>query len=233
MEFKRSREAYAYPAVGLRGTVAQHSHTEFGTSSQLDEHHHQLLRSTQDERVLMGYLSILYWGHYAGSDGHTNGSRALSKVQTAINGSNFLHLSQPRRRRGLVDFNPGEAVCLIRQAIRLVDAGHFGDGVRVLCGLPQLQFAFASKVVAFLAPNTCGVIDSVIARKYPQYGFKLRGGYVSVVNENFQLYQRYCTALSATASKRNEMGDDTRWRDRDGQAFPWRAVDVERAMYSN
>jgi hypothetical protein len=232
MEFKKSREAYAYPTVGLRGTVAQHAHTAFATSSQLDHYHHQLLRSNEDDCVLMGYLSVLYWGHYSGSNGRTNAARALSKVRTAINGANFLHRGQPRRRRGLVDFAPGEAVGLIRQAIRLVDAGDFAGAIRVLCELPQLQFAFASKVVAFLAPDKCGVIDSVIARKFTQYGFKLRAGYVSLVKENFEHYQRYCIALSTNASQRNEKGEGSYWRDRNGQAFPWRAIDVERAMYS-
>lgn len=231
MELKVNREAYSYPSVGLTGTVGHHMHVEFNTSSKLDEHHHQLLRSTQDEQSLLGYLSVLYWGHYASSKGRTNRARALSKVQTAINGSSFLRLGETRRRRGLVDFDPGEAVRLLREATSLVDSGRFGEAVRVLCALPQLQFAFASKVVAFLAPSTCGVIDSVIAQKHPIFGFKLNGKYVSIATENFQRYQTYCGMLLAKAETLNELGTEAHWTDRDGQTYPWRALDVERAFY--
>ncbi|WP_411379077.1 hypothetical protein [Pseudomonas sp. MPB26] len=231
MEPKESREAYSYPFVGLAGTVSQHMHIEFSTSSELDRYHHQLLRSTLDEQLLLGYLSVLYWGHYATSKGNTNRARALSKVQTAINGSSFLRLGEIRRRRGLVDFAPDEAVRLLREAASLVDSGQYGEAVRNLCSLPQLQFAFASKIVAFLAPIKCGVIDSVISRKYPIFGFKLNGKYVSTSTENFQHYQTYCSMLSARAELLNELGPKAHWADRDGQTYPWRALDVERSLY--
>lgn len=232
MELKRNREAYSYPPVGLTGTIGRHVHIEFNASSQLDEHHGQMLRSTQDEQVLLGYLSVLYWGHYSTSTGRTNSARALSKVQAAVNGSNYIRLGVACRRRGLIDFTPSEAVRLLREATRLVDLGRFGEAVRVLCALPQLQFAFASKVVAFLAPSTCGVIDSVVAQKQPAFGFKLQGRYVSAVNENFRHYEVYCDCLAETAATLNQLGKEARWVDRDGRSYPWRAVDVERAMYS-
>lgn len=231
MKFKEHREAYSYPFVALTGTIGHHSHIEFNTSSELDTYHHQLLRSTQDEQSVLGYLSVLYWGHYATSKGTRNRNRALSKVQTAINGSSFIRKGVNSRRRGLVDLPPHQAARLIREAITLVDSARYGEAIRVLCALPQLKFAFASKIVAFVSPSTCGVIDSVIAEKNPEFGFKLSGKYVSTALENFQHYEKYCAFLLAKAEALNELGTAAHWVDRDGQSYPWRALDVERAFY--
>lgn len=231
MKFKEHREAYSYPFVALTGTIGQHSCVEFNTSSKLDAYHHQLLRSPQDEQSVLGYLSVLYWGHYATSNGIANHNRALSKVQTAINGSSFIRKGVNIRRRGLVDLPPHQAVQLIREAITLVDSARYGEAIRVLCTLPQVKFAFASKIVAFISPSTCGVIDSVIAKKNPEFGFKLSGKYVSAVLENFQNYERYCALLLEKAEALNEFGPAAHWVDRDGQSHPWRVLDVERAFY--
>ncbi|EGH29587.1 MULTISPECIES: hypothetical protein [Pseudomonas syringae group] len=231
MKSKEHREAYSYPFVGLTGTVGQHSHIEFNTSSELDAYHHQLLRSTQNEQSVLGYLSVLYWGHYATSKGATNRNRALSKVQGAIKGSSFVRKGVNSRRRGLVDLPHDQAVRLIREAITLVDSARYGEAISVLCALPQLKFAFASKIVAFLSPSTCGVIDSVIAKKNPEFGFKMSGKYVSTASENFQHYEKYCALLFAKAEALNDLGASARWVDRDGRSYPWRALDVERAFY--
>ncbi|NNJ18978.1 hypothetical protein CSV86_029665 [Pseudomonas putida CSV86] len=231
MKFKEHREAYSYPFVALTGTLGQHNHIEFDTSSELDAYHHQLLRSTRDEQSVLGYLSVLYWGHYSTSKGTTNRNRALSKVQAAIYGSNIIRKGVKSRRRGLVDLPPGQAARLIREAITLVDSARYGEAIRVLCALPQLKFAFASKILAFVSPSTCGVIDSVIAEKNPEFGFKLSGKYVSTVLQNFQHYEKYCALLLAKAKALNELGTAAHWVDRDGQSHSWRALDVERAFY--
>jgi len=219
MKFKKHREAYSYPFVALAGTIGQHSHIEFDTSSELDAYHHQLLRSTQDEQSVLGYLSVLYWGHYATSKGTTNPNRALSKVQTAINGSCFIRKGMSSRRRGLVDLPSDQTVQLIREAITLVDSAQYGEAIRVLCALPQLKFAFASKIVAFVSPSTCGVIDSVIAEKNPEFGFELSGKYVNTTLKNFQYYERYCALLRAKAEVLNQQGTAMHWVDRDGQTY--------------
>jgi hypothetical protein len=218
--------------VGLCGTLASYQELAFDTSSKLEAHHARLLCSAVDDEVLLGYLSTLYWGHYAGAAGRTNANRALSKVQLALVGSSFERNGKVCQRPGINHFGSGKAVALIRDAKSLLDDHQYGEAVRRLCALPQLGFAFASKVVAFLAPDTCGVIDSVIAEKHPKFGFRLRGGYVSDVKENFTRYQDYCQALRSEAENQNQLGESAYWQERNGELRAWRAVDIERALYS-
>ncbi|MFJ2982364.1 MULTISPECIES: hypothetical protein [unclassified Pseudomonas] len=232
MNFKQKRDAYAYPMVGLSGTVASYHEVAFDTSSKLEAHHARLLCSAEDDEVLLGYLSTLFWGHYAGAAGRTTANRALSRVQLALVGSSFERNGKTCQRPGINHFGRGKAVALIRKAKRLLDERQYGEGVKLLCDLPQLGFAFASKVAAFLAPETCGVIDSVIAEKHPHYGFKLRAGYVSDVKENVARYQAYCQALCSEADKQNQLGKSAYWQERNGELRAWRAVDIERALYS-
>ncbi|MFJ4131316.1 hypothetical protein [Pseudomonas cyclaminis] len=232
MNFKQKRDAYAYPMVGLCGTLALHREVAFNTSSKLEAHHAGLMCSAVDDEVLLGYLSTLYWGHYAGAAGRTTANRALSRVQLALVGSSFVRYEKVCQRPGINHFGRGKAVALIRDAKRLLDDHQYGEAVKLLCALPQLGFAFASKVAAFLAPDTCGVIDSVIAEKHPNFGFKLRGGYVSDVKENVARYQAYCQALCIEAEKQNQLGESAYWKERNGELRAWRAVDIERALYS-
>jgi len=100
-----------------------------------------------------------------------------------------------------------------------------------LTELPGLQFAFASKVVAFLRPETCGVIDSIIAGKFNKFGFALAGKYVRNSRENGNRYDAYCDFLTNTAAGLNAQGEHLKWTDRDGARHEWRAIDIERAMY--
>jgi hypothetical protein len=105
--------------------------------------------------------------------------------------------------------------------------------VKLLCScLPQLGPVFASKVCAFLAPAKCGVIDSIIASKYPQFGFSIDSkGYVKGTATNIRHYDSYCAFLRDQAQDLNRAGDDFLWKDRDNTSQRWRAVDVERAIF--
>ncbi|WP_045123014.1 hypothetical protein [Pseudomonas sp. GM80] len=232
MDFKRGRDSYAYPCVGLAMEEGTRAFVSFPTTMKLDEYHRTLLRSKQDEKALLGYLSVLYWGHYSGAAGIVKANRALAKTTLAVDGRDYVRKGRRQKIRGLVDFQPGEAVAVIRCAVDEIDAGQFGKGVKTLCALPQLQFAFASKLAAFIAPDKCGVIDSVIVENNPSLGFALSGGYISGAKGNYSLYQKYCEQLQGTASSLNEQGETARWLDRDGQTYAWRAIDVERAMYA-
>ncbi|QXH49834.1 hypothetical protein KSS94_18030 [Pseudomonas fakonensis] len=232
MDLKKYRDAYVYPMVGLGGCLSAPRPLAFTTSHALEAHHARLLGSDQDEEVLMGYLSTLYWGHYSGTNGKHNPGRALAKVGAAVNGYLIQRNGQTYRAKGLADFGHNNAATVIREAKRLLVAHLYGQAISTLNALPQLGVAFASKVAAFLAPHTCAVIDSVIATKYPVYDFRLRGKYVSNAKSNFECYQHYCLTLIAQAQAQNALGQSAHWRDHDGTLYRWRAVDVERALYS-
>ena len=232
MDYKQDREGYMYPCVGLKNEDGARAPIAFSTTTKLDEYHRNLLRSKVDDECLLGFLSVLYWGHYSGASGVIKSDRAFSKVTLAMNGKGYTRKGQHQRIRGLVDYPLGRAVALLRCAVSEIDQGMLGQSIYTLCALPQIQFAFASKIAAFISPEKCGVIDSVIVEKMPSLGFALRDGYITNVKGNFPLYQSYCEYLQKTALSLSQQGDAKRWLDRDGTPNAWRAIDVERAMYT-
>jgi hypothetical protein len=226
------RNQYSYPAVGLGGSIARSVQRKFASLTAMENHHRTLLRSEDDARAVLGYLSVLYWGHYSGQRQRSLGPRALSRVRLAKEGADRRRNGHVERIRGVADLGVPVVAAKIRRAVGLVDTGQYGEALKALSYLPQLNFAFASKVCAFILPERCGVIDSVIAAAYPHLGFERDpGGYVRNNKTNADRYTKYCEFLAAEASKLNAKGHDFRWRDLDGAMRLWRAVDVERAMY--
>lgn len=231
-EYLARRNSYAYPAVRLDGSCAVFRGRDFRSLKALEDYHQTLLRSTGDERAVFGYLSVLYWGHYSGQDKVARSERALGKVRLAKAGSDRKRNGRHERMRGVDDIGITAAAEHLRSAAARVDAGLYGEALKTLCELPGLQFAFGSKVAAFLSPENCGVIDSIIAEKYPQFGFAVNAdGYIRKNNPNAGRYTKYCELLAETAASLNAGGDDMKWTDFDKTRHSWRAVDVERAMY--
>lgn len=229
-QFLMARNAYGYPAVALNDAF---EHLDFSTTRDLEEHHYNLLRSANDKKAILGYLSVVYWGHYSGKNGIPRGSRALARVRLAHFGAFRLRNGSRERINGVEDIGLAACAQLIGRAAIHVDAGRCGEALRTLCDLPGLQFAFASKVVAFLLPDRCGVIDSVIAEKCPGLGFVVdRNGYIRNNGRNANAYETYCATLVEKALALNALGEKFQWTDRDGKKYSWRAIDVERAIYS-
>lgn len=231
-EYLTFRNSYAYPSVGLDGTLTSFAHCNFSTTQSMEHYHQTMLRSIKDEQCVLGYLSVIYWGHYSGKNGKSLANRALGKVKLAKKG--FARKSNGRTERilGVEDIGVAEVATCIREATDFLDSFSYNDAVIHLTRLPQLGFAFASKVCSFLQPDHCGVIDSVIARKFDEFDFNLNGGkYVRTSKINADKYMDYCGFLSKEAKILNDLGPDFMWRDLDGSLCSWRAVDVERAIY--
>jgi len=219
-EFVRRRNAYSYPAVGLKVNTESCSWIEFDSTSKMDMYHALLLVSEEELKAVWGYLSTVFWGHFSGQDGRIRAARACAKVRMAVGSLHSLGVGND------------EAAALIRMATKFVQADRYSRASQVLSELPQLGTAFASKVCAFLAPSRCGVVDRNIASKYPEFGFGVdEKGFVKRTAANFRLYDSYCAELQETAAALNSRGPDFRWSDRDGTLRTWRAVDVERAIF--
>ena len=198
----------------------------------MEGHHRSLLRSYDDDTAVFGYLSVVYWGHYSGQDKIPRAARALGKVRLAKEGTDREKNGRVERMRGVADLGLGTVAESIRQAAALADAGKYGDALKVLSTLAQLNFAFSSKVCAFLLPEQCGVVDSVIAAAHRQFRFEVdSGGYVRNNSANAANYTSYCAFLSREAQVLNNSGPTFMWRDTDNVLCKWRAVDIERALY--
>jgi hypothetical protein len=231
-QLRANRNNYDYPAVALDGNLGQFNVVHFGSMTALDNYIHNLIVSPDQHEKILGYLSVIFWGFYSGQDGVIRENRALGRVNLAYNGRDRVVRGNRQRIRGVIDHGFDVVTNHINCAIRFIEQDQYSDALMSLSNLPQLQVAFASKVCAFIDPNKCGVIDSVIASKYPSFGFAINDdGIVTNTNANRQRYHDYCVCLQHMAEQVNQHINDFRWTDRDGQLYDWRALDVERAMY--
>ena len=53
-QYLAKREAYAYPAVGIDGTLDGWAKVSFKSTWEMDRHHRELLVSGENARVVMG-----------------------------------------------------------------------------------------------------------------------------------------------------------------------------------
>lgn len=227
---KGRRSAYAYPAVALHKDEV-FAPIYFSSTCELDFYLNGFLHSAEEMERVLGYLGVIYWGHYSGQDGRIRAGRALGKVKLTYFGTDREVKGKLQRVRGVLDFGEERVAGLISQATRLLEKDDYFTALTVLMELPGLQLAFASKVCAFIAPAKCGVMDSVIAERYPEMGFEMASGYVKGTVENRKRYGDYCLWLQHVAKNMNADVEYSQWVDRDGKAQTWRALDVERALY--
>lgn len=225
------RNAYAYPAVAIQGSPPQWLELNLPSTTALDAYINQNLQSANDEDVILGYISALFWGHASSADGRDIRPRAHGKIRLAYHGQDRVNRGKKQRIRGIQDIGEATAVNHIRTAIQHLQNDNYTLAISELNQLPQLQIAFSSKLCTFIAPEKCGVMDSRIAKTFPELGFTLRGGYVANSTHNRYTYTEYCLDLQNRADELNNDPAHARWTDRDGIQRPWRAADVERALY--
>lgn len=226
------RNAYQYPAVALAGAPDELTVVRFASTYELDGYLTRLLNADDVPSRLLGYLGVVFWGHYSGQAGRTTERRALWKAQSAYAGYFRKHREGQQRVSGIVDMGVDAAGSIIKLAADEIAGGQYEIGIRTLIQLPQSGFAFASKVCAFTDPTKCGVIDSAIVEQYPEMNFCCnKAGYVSDNSGNRALYGDYCSWLQSIAVQLNATQRFCEWTDRDNQRRPWRAIDVERALY--
>jgi len=149
---------------------------EHGTQRALDDYHRGLLRSAADENLIVGALSVLYWGFLA-----YNPNLALRRVQRSI---------RSMMRNG----NLNNVIEAVRDGVRYAEEFDFYTAVERFCALHQIRFSFSTKLCAFSNPDNAGVLDSVIN---DHYTIGLNMNYSSRVNR--MTYQCYCELLTEKA----------------------------------
>ena len=230
--FEHYRNAYSYPTLTIKGSPNYWEQIEFNNTQNLDNYLNKMLNSNQDEEVVLGYLGVLFWGHASSSDGRNLSRRALGKVKLAYNGYIRRRNQIDEKILGIVNIGIGDVAKIIRKAADFIQMDAYSLALKNLCDLPQLQVAFSSKLCAFISPEKCGVIDSQIANNFPEMEFRLQNGYVANNRDNINRFSNYCIWLQEKSKQLNSDQSNSLWTDRDGTQCRWRALDVERALFS-
>jgi hypothetical protein len=127
----------------------------------------------------------------------------------------------------------------LQEAAHLVDTGNPAKALRAMSGIPEFgQISFASKVLAAMAPERCGVYDKVVSDAL-RAGGSTWSAYVTSANTGgitgpkADVYARWCGLCAARAEQMNLYGVSVSGWDYDGvNKRKWRAVDVERAFFN-
>jgi len=237
-EYVKGRNAYSYPPVGLCALKSldnpsdweqSYQRHEFKTTLELDLHHFSHLHSSDDQEVLLGIYSVMYWGYI------TSGAKSKTRCDW---------LSMGNSRNPAVSINhigASAAVQIIRNCIPLLESKQYGCALSVIRKLPHVGVSFGTKYLAFLDLENVGVLDDKITRHLAS------GSYEHVLSKEKLLllvkpknespssaaarFQAFCEALGSIKSKVN--ASKKGWKDVSGaEMCRFRTVDIERALFA-
>ena len=200
----------------------------------LDQFHGALLNSELAEDVVHGLLSVVFWGNASGKYGKVTEGRALARARWISNGK-----AGPRLKAGHPPEDPAQIVGHLLKARSLLGAGRIADALRQVMEIRHLGMSFASKALAFMSPTTAGVYDKIISNVLKENpDAELAELFVSTnfevseakKREQATVYARWCRWCEVKAGVLNREG--FMWSDWDGSDQPWRAIDVERALFA-
>lgn len=246
-QFKAAREKYAYIPAHIRHCLdseldelawasrplvtdipadwPSRKHTQ--SSARLDQFHRRLLQSLDDEDLIQGLISVLFWGFISDPKGGLRPERALSRAKCILYG-----------RQGARPQDQPQIVGYLKRSRELLSQMHISEALLTAMKIKFLGMSFASKVLTFMDPEKASIYDSVISvRLKKDSDEEMRNLFVDTKNssgrdraEQGKIYAEWCTWCSKRADELNS--DGSRWCDWDSSEHIWRAVDVERAFFA-
>lgn len=201
------------------------STSKWGSSVELDHYHQNLLMSEKDADLIVGFLSVIFWGYVSGSDGVVRTARALGKVRSFRDG-----------RANQTPTSKNELLQILKKSRELVAQKDYGKALYQLMSIKYLGMSFASKVVMFMSPNETAIYDSVIAERLSKHEslsylyIKTLGATDKEKINQCNTYEKWCEFCSQTAEILNT--HQAHWTDWDNQPKLFRAVDVERSFFA-
>jgi hypothetical protein len=186
------------------------------------------LASKDIKLQILGYLSVIFWGFAGSSDfgKKPTEERALSRIKNTglvskdskINDIKLINLNT-ETVRFITD--------VISNVIDEVSQKNYSTAIAFASLLPQLGFSFATKLIMFIDPNNCGVLDKVVAKKLELASIEWTSSngeksYLKSSIKNYLLYSDYCSWLQKIAPLIKDENNESLTR----------AVDVERFIFS-
>ena len=227
-----SRNKYNIPPVGLTfDPTAPNSPTEiyqeftFGTSLELDLHHHHLLHSDNEQEVLLGIYSTIYWSQYV----------FLPAEERPGTIDEFLAVLPP----AIAVIKPTVATTAMKNAITDLNHKHHALALIEISKLLRSSLSTASTILAFLDPENIGVFDDRLNTQLTSGEWNLFLGeeictalarpQTETLNDAANRFALYCTVLGKIKQRVNQ--SRIGWKDPTGcQMFRFRSIDVQRAL---
>jgi hypothetical protein len=205
------------------------------TNVRLDRYHRRMLRSTSQGHRHAACASIVYWGFFRFSDNY-----ARKMVEWFVN-------KHPTAKEHAA--TPALVYAVLTKVSQAAGQGDWGAALGCLGQLGMLRrLSFGSKVIAFMDPQNAGVYDNRIndlLRNSPcleraifgPLGSVLRGakgmaGDKVASRINQIRYQVWCRRLQRARDALMALGPRLWWKASEAAPRPWRALDVERALFA-
>lgn len=223
------RNAYRYPtayliSAGQRGYLpTPATETQRGAMSQVAwiDHHQNLLMSDDADKIVLGLMSVCYWGFFAGANPERRPTedRALMRSTWVRDGVDQVSIKKQ-----------------MKDILKAFSEKDVEKAMMATKGLSQFgSTSFASKLLSVLAPEQCGVHDKVIHQVLIKNGFEWKPYAVSqrsITPRIAESYAKWCQKLQERAAQMNALGPNARWQEKGvGSPIAWQAIDVERAFF--
>ena len=226
-----SRNKYNTSPVGLafdptapKGPTEIYQDFTFGTSLELDLHHHHLLHSDNEQEVLLGIYSTIYWSQYV----------FLPAEERPGTIDEFLAVLPP----AIAVIKPTVATTAMKNAITDLNHKHHALALIEISKLLRSSLSTASTIPAFLDPEhvgifddkltaylTTGVWDSILEDEIDP---TISRPPLETIEEAAARFALYCTILGKIKNHLNK--NRTGWKDTTGcQMLRFRSIDVQRA----
>lgn len=210
---------YNYPFDGIKINENKIAIEHYNNIREMENNIKLKFESNEPIEIIEAYLSIIFWGHLSTSknDGKTNPKRALTKLPKIFKNNGDIDIA-------VINF----VQTLIKSVLNEVSNKNYDSAVAIATLLPNIGFSFATKIIAFMNPEDCGVLDSKIAEKLGLIDTQLEvqksknGIILKSTLTNFIFYKKYCAKLNEIAEKSI---------DSEGK-YKIRSVDVERFIFT-
>lgn len=237
-ELVDARNSYSYPPIGLRALKILDDPSEweqsyqkhqFRTTLELDIHHHDHLASKNDQEILLGVYSVMYWGYI------TSGSKSVTRCNWLSNGN------AKNPEKSISHIGVESVVQTVKNCRELLGKGKYGYALSEIRNLPHVGVSFGSKFLSFLDLENIGVLDDKITRHI------VTGSYEHVLSPEIlralakpknesdtaaaNRFQTFCEMLGSIKAKMNSKKSG--WKDVSGaEMCRFRSVDIERALFA-
>lgn len=219
-KWRSARENYKYPAVCLRNGCEPYLALENQpTCKSIEQYHREYLLSGNYGDQVQALASITFWGFYASADPARKPTRkrALTRAIWAKSG-------MVRGVGNATNLKP-----ILCRGRNLVLEKKFGAAWEEYRKIPNIGPSFASKLVAFADPENAAILDKVVRKKIEELRLSddLQAIVFRMTAENYQKWCEWCQKISRQLNAHGEV-----WTSFDSRLNQWRAIDVERAIFS-